>query len=167
MEQVVQNRVLLLRLWTGVAAVCELITGILGLADLPDGSKYLVGLICAYIAVFSVAVLLTEFSPLGLSKLINVFPFLEEYFGRGVFYIIIGSFTLQPVGKAGSFAIVSGVFMMVAGFFSIVAHYFWGENPTAERMGGGPYRPSGRGGDDELSNPLAASSEDYRPPSQF
>jgi hypothetical protein len=64
--------------------------------------------------IFSVVVIATEFSPfLFENYVIDVFPFLKQRYGKPLFYMVVGSFMLDP--RLQFLANVTGYAIMICG----------------------------------------------------
>ena len=62
-----------------------------------EDSNYTHKLVCAYEIVASVIIIFAEFSPYILEYfLLAPFPFLKTGAGRAIFYLIVGTFILDP-----------------------------------------------------------------------
>uniref|UniRef100_A0A0G4F4E1 COPI associated protein n=1 Tax=Chromera velia CCMP2878 TaxID=1169474 RepID=A0A0G4F4E1_9ALVE len=82
---------------------------------------YTVWITALYAVLAGFFVLITEFSPLGLSKLLKVVPFVGEYFGRGLLYIGFGLMTLG--GEMGGLSIAGGAILIASGVGSLALHF--------------------------------------------
>lgn len=66
--------------------------------------------------------MLNEFSPrIREDYLLDIFPFLGHYYGKGCFYLIIGSFCFDKT--LNDFAEISGVSLLVCGASWIVFEF--------------------------------------------
>ena len=81
-------------------------------------------LVCLYNLMFSVMIVVAEFSPLLLEEFLKeFFPFLASNYGKAVFYVILGTFLLD--GKLNDLAHICGIILIVCGLAWALYEYFF------------------------------------------
>ena len=70
--------------------------------------------------MFTFIIICSEFSPYIFENVIlKFFPFLQFHAGRGIFYMILGSFCLDPA--MGFWCIVAGSGLIICGIMYVLA----------------------------------------------
>ena len=88
-------RYLLLKIIAGFVAIILFSGSLMKLQE--ETTYYEQKLVCSYNLVASLIIVFTEFSPYILENfLITAFPFLDSLNGKGLFYVIIGTFLFDP-----------------------------------------------------------------------
>lgn len=100
--------------------------------DVPVDNAYFLGLMGLYYCLFGILALLAEIRTPWLRRtMLHPFGFLTMYFGRGAFYIIIGSILVPlPIdsnltsGYKYMPAMAGGIILMIMGFLQILISIF-------------------------------------------
>ena len=94
-----------------------------------DALYYEQKLVCTYSLVASLIIIFTEFSPYILENfLVTAFPFLDSMNGKGIFYIILGTFLFDPT--LNWLCYMSGELLLGAGLGWIVHSCLEGGNDS-------------------------------------
>eukprot|EP00357_Protocruzia_adherens_P029633 CAMPEP_0114981450 /NCGR_PEP_ID=MMETSP0216-20121206/5549_1 /TAXON_ID=223996 /ORGANISM="Protocruzia adherens, Strain Boccale" /LENGTH=156 /DNA_ID=CAMNT_0002343119 /DNA_START=44 /DNA_END=514 /DNA_ORIENTATION=- len=107
-----------------------------GLMNFFRSSNYLYHLICIYLLIFSVLAVLLELMPDSLTEILQkIFPFLETYAGRGMFFIILGTFCVG--GDMDTLGNIAGSFIIISGAMCLACHWMdlspQEETPTEDK----------------------------------
>mmetsp|Transcript_5693 Transcript_5693/g.13833 ORF Transcript_5693/g.13833 Transcript_5693/m.13833 type:complete len:151 (-) Transcript_5693:92-544(-) len=107
-----------LRLVTSLSAAMYTMSAVLNVFE---PHVFTQGVVAFYMIAAGLCVVVTEFSPFGLDKLMRAFPFLGGYCGRGVSYIMLGTLSLgREMGTLGQ---VAGSFMIISGILAVLMHF--------------------------------------------
>mmetsp|Transcript_36608 Transcript_36608/g.41694 ORF Transcript_36608/g.41694 Transcript_36608/m.41694 type:complete len:142 (-) Transcript_36608:1003-1428(-) len=87
---------------------------------LDDFDIYLYGLVCFYLMGLSAFLLVFEIIPQNLAPYLQKWiPFLVTYGGRGILFIVLGTFSFG----GSTYALVSGIVAIACGLLFIVVHF--------------------------------------------
>ena len=118
--QQVESKVILLKIVSGVAACIILLFSGINLGR--TLAYYMQTLASFYLMLFSTVIILSEFSPYIFEKFIlKTFPFLQFHSGRGIFYLIMGTFCLD--GEMGFYVKVGGLMLISTGILYVAAFF--------------------------------------------
>lgn len=110
------NKEVILKVFSVCSGVMMFLSGITKVYAL---HLYVYILVCVYLMVFAIVMVGAEISPYLLENYLSlVFPFLCQRMGKGMFYIILGTFCFGE--EMGLIGIISGAMMLVAGILTVV-----------------------------------------------
>eukprot|EP00923_Selenidium_pygospionis_P037584 GHVN01065868.1.p1 GENE.GHVN01065868.1~~GHVN01065868.1.p1 ORF type:complete len:164 (+),score=15.40 GHVN01065868.1:293-784(+) len=129
-EQLRELSPLAVRVMSGFSAVLYIIGSLMSLFS-PEYDKWSwqMALISVYALIGALVVLVCEFSPLGLNYLMISCPFLGDYRGRGIAYIVAGS--LLALYEGPLFVRLSAYLVLLSGLLSIGMHHLKPATPQS------------------------------------
>jgi len=108
----------ILRIACGCSGLALSVLGVFGIL----GNIITLNIEAAIISIYMIPIgLIIVFAEIRwkVNIIITNFPFLTTYYGRGVFYIFIGSLALGVTG--GVFGVIAGAIVMLCGIFTLFA----------------------------------------------
>ncbi|CAI2376926.1 unnamed protein product [Moneuplotes crassus] len=116
----IESKVIFLKLASGVIAGIILFFSFFNFLYGLD--YYMQTVASGYLTLFCAVIILSEFSPsIFENYILKCFPFLQYHSGRGIFYMILGTFCLDSV--MGYLVFLAGIGLVACGILYIIAFF--------------------------------------------